>query len=541
MKTILAFSVSGSYFEYALISWDGNILTKHTVEITKRQSAVDIMSNIKKYAELVIRKTEIEGITISTSGQVDAQKGVIVYADAHISGYTGTEVKKELEDYFNITVEVENNVNCIGLSTAWQSPGKSVKSVFLLTFGNGIGGSYVLNGKLHAGNTFSAGEVGYIKVGNRKLGDYISFSDLLTHVSRRKNIAEESLTIDGVFEMATSGDEICQSEIATLISSISKAIAIVSYVINPEYVLLAGEIQRFKAYLDPKIQEAIQLEMHSFLREGTKLAWLDNLADARLVGAVKHFLLQDEVKNQRRLVTFIEQRRSQLTKREHLLADFVIEFISEVPKLTITEMAARVNVSDATITRFCQKIKVGSYNELRMLANAASVVPNKPQVSNNPLRKMRHAYEATMDRFEETLLLDKLIKIVENIKRASTVLVYGLASQSLLIETCVQMLLNNGIFAVNMSEKQMFSAKSFSDDTIVLVMAQTGYEPDLVKVANTFEVGGRSVYSFCNQENAPLLQASTEYVLIPQKNNLSMHFEVLYLIELVSVILSGEE
>src|SRR5699024_10023129 len=100
-----------------------------------------------------------------------------------IPDYTGVQLKADLESYFNLPVEVENDVNCAGLAESWIGIGKDVKSLFSLTIGTGIGGSYILDNKLHTGHNFSGGEIGYIPIEGKQFEDLASTSALIRSVA----------------------------------------------------------------------------------------------------------------------------------------------------------------------------------------------------------------------------------------------------------------------------------------------------------------------------------------------------------------------
>lgn len=66
--------------------------------------------------------------------------------------------------------------------------------------------------------------------------------------------------------------------------------------------------------------------------------------------------------------------RAQLTRSEQKIADFLIQETDEAIRLSITEFADRVGVGEATITRFCQRLGLRGYQDLKLIA-AQEIVP----------------------------------------------------------------------------------------------------------------------------------------------------------------------
>ena len=63
----------------------------------------------------------------------------------------------------------------------------------------------------------------------------------------------------------------------------------------------------------------------------------------------------------------IESYYPSFTKSEKRIADFIIESNSKVIDLTLSELAVMLNVGEATIVRFCRKMKLKGFQELKFL------------------------------------------------------------------------------------------------------------------------------------------------------------------------------
>ncbi|HGJ6474705.1 TPA: ROK family protein [Streptococcus pneumoniae] len=235
----------------------------------------------------------IDGVGISTAGVVNANTGEIIYAGYTIPGYIGVNFTSEIEKRFGLSTFVENDVNCAALGELWEGQAKDKKNVVMVTIGTGIGGSIIVNGQIVNGFNYTAGEVGYIPVGNSDWQSKASTTALI-HLYQKKSL-KTNQTVRTFFTDLSSGDKVAKETFEIFVENLTKGLLTISYLLNPEILILGGGILAKKDILLPEIQSSLAKNAmdNRFLPKNVVAATLGN--EAGRIGAVKNFL--DRISN----------------------------------------------------------------------------------------------------------------------------------------------------------------------------------------------------------------------------------------------------
>lgn len=126
----------------------------------------DMIDAISQLCQELITATNgvgtIHGIGISVHGMVNPETGVILFAPRfHLHD---VELKTHLEERFPYPVFIENDVRALASFELLFGEGVGVDQFFYLYAGEGIGGAYVLGGKLIDGENHITGEVGHMRL-----------------------------------------------------------------------------------------------------------------------------------------------------------------------------------------------------------------------------------------------------------------------------------------------------------------------------------------------------------------------------------------
>lgn len=291
MKRYVCIDIGGTAIKHSVIDDSGKFLEKGQTDTEAYKGGSIVLDKIKEIVNGYLKGGNVDGISISTAGIIEPDKGEVIFASDRLPGYTGTKLKENLEKEFNIKTEVENDVNCAGLSESFAGAGVGAKICVCLTIGTGIGGCIIDNNKIFHGFSNSACEVGYINVHGEDFQEIASTSTMVKKVAELKHMPEEDIDGKKIFELAKQGDKICNDAIDELVEILSIGIADIVYVVNPEVVILGGGIMAQSEFLESKFSEAIKKKITiENIYKNTRIAFAQNGNDAGMLGAYYNFI-----------------------------------------------------------------------------------------------------------------------------------------------------------------------------------------------------------------------------------------------------------
>jgi predicted NBD/HSP70 family sugar kinase len=281
---IAAADIGGTDIKYALADGDGPLCLNKSPTPGGGGAAI-----VRHVGNLIETLGAFDAVAVCTAGQVDPEKGEIIYANENIPGYTGTRVKAQLEGRFQKPALVLNDVNAAALGEGAMGAARGFSDYLCLTYGTGIGGAIVIGGRLYEGATHSAGEFGHIVThkggahcacGGRGCYErYASTAALTREAGRRLG---EPLDGYELFNRLNEGK--VRRVVDGWIEEILTGIASLCHVFNPACVVVGGGIMD-QQYLFTRLQVRFPRHiMQSFAAAQLKRAELGNAAG--MYGAV---------------------------------------------------------------------------------------------------------------------------------------------------------------------------------------------------------------------------------------------------------------
>ena len=266
MKYHLGVDLGGTNIKAGVTDQQGKILLKYSVKTKKAGDATVISEQIVGLCHEVCKKAgismdEIASVGIGIPGTVDAETGMVIYANnLHLDD---APVGKIVSEALGKPVLLNNDASCAAFGEFVSGSGKEYRSIVMVTLGTGVGGGIILNGKPWDGMEGSGGEIGHmvIDAGGEpctcgRTGCWEAYSSATALVrdtrlaieqhpeSLLRKVMEKTGKISAktAFDAMRMGDTVAKELVDRYLFYLSEGIANIINIFAPEAVILGGGV-----------------------------------------------------------------------------------------------------------------------------------------------------------------------------------------------------------------------------------------------------------------------------------------------------------
>ena len=237
----------GKYVNMGFINLKGEIIEACSLNINGNSKEFKFSMLLDSIKKIINKNQEIPclGIGIGLPRAVNPQKRTILE-------YTKTIIKEiSFEDYSGLPLEIlgipvfiENDVKAVSMGEMFLRKKSDIGNMVYISLGSGLGSAIVLNGKVHRGMNFLAGEIGSMVLNNPELVDFKNFSNEAVEKKMNIKAIEEKFEIDIRNDFVVS--EALKQEITEYISNYL-AIIIHNYakILDINEFVISGVIPEF--------------------------------------------------------------------------------------------------------------------------------------------------------------------------------------------------------------------------------------------------------------------------------------------------------
>jgi predicted NBD/HSP70 family sugar kinase len=250
-------------------------------------------------AQAGVGNAHVIGVGLGLPGPVDRARGV-VGSRSILPGWVGVRAADELAQRTGLPVEVDNDANLGALAEARWGAARGCSEVAYIKISTGIGAGFILHGRPYRGATGTAGEIGHTSVdpagrfcycGNRGCLETVAAGPVVVEALRRGN---QELTLAEILVEAAEGDNASRRAIAEAGRHVGVAVASVCNLLNPERVVVGGQMAEAGDLLLEPLRESISRYAVQAAAETVQVVPAAFGARAEVMGALALALLESE-------------------------------------------------------------------------------------------------------------------------------------------------------------------------------------------------------------------------------------------------------
>ena len=182
---------------------------------------------------------DVKGIGFAVPAVIDFGTGTI-YGLSNIPQFNGFAIIEALKTRFPVPVKLQNDANCFLLGEKHFGEAKGFQNIVGLITGTGTGAGLIIDGKLHNGEHFGAGELGMIPYLNGCYEDYCSGQFFTSNYQ----VSGEEMA-----RRALNGDAEALVAFHQYGLHLGSLMNLICYVLDPQIIVIGGSVsQSFKYY-----------------------------------------------------------------------------------------------------------------------------------------------------------------------------------------------------------------------------------------------------------------------------------------------------
>jgi glucokinase len=246
-----------------LLEEQNEILPK---EARRPAAVIEVLHNslkaIMQRRDLPLKK--LVAMTVGVAGITNARDGIIVSVSDSTT-WRNVSLRDLLKQHFACALFVENDTNLAAIGEHFRGVAQAEDSFIFIGIGSGVGAGIFLNGQIVHGASWSAGEIGYLRIPNissmqpslyefgaleQVLGGFgilRSWNAVSNKSGKKINLRKASK----VFDLALEGDAIAQKIVLQRARLLKDVILNLSLILNPNLFVVGGDLGAHAALLQP--------------------------------------------------------------------------------------------------------------------------------------------------------------------------------------------------------------------------------------------------------------------------------------------------
>ena len=244
----------------------------------------------------------------------------------------------------------------------------------------------------------------------------------------------------------------------------------------------------------------------------------------------------------------IEKQYVNLTKKEKQIALYIFQHPNEIKTSTITDLAVKIGTSPALITHFCKKIDNISFMDLKLEISSVREQENIVK-SNLVADHISEFYYHVIERTKRDLTVELVDSVLEKIKNARRIYIFGVGSSGLSALELQQRLMRMGMNSTCVTDSHMMLMNSsiITEEDLVIGISISGETIDILQAVRLAKLRGVSIIGLTAFSESELAKLSDVYLLaynstfVNNERFVNSQFALMYVIDILSMKLLEDD
>ena len=257
--------IGGTRLRMVLADLNGRVITQWSTQFTEKQRTPKAVCALM-YDGLKVMCQEggtslkkVLHLTAGAPGITNVDSGVVISAP-NLKDWNDVPLRTMIEKEIGIPVLVENDTNLAAVGEHWRGSASGVDNFVFVALGTGVGAGIFLQGRLHHGADWSAGEIGYMGVSGVPreplkvratgqleraiggLGIEAEWRRMLQRDRRSNDAGLAKLRASEIFDLAVDGDRLANEVVLYAAEILAHCLADLALVLDPQLVILGGGV-----------------------------------------------------------------------------------------------------------------------------------------------------------------------------------------------------------------------------------------------------------------------------------------------------------
>jgi len=288
-RVVLGIDIGGSKTVVALGNTDGELLAQHRFEKWARGSWQGDLEWILARSREVLAESGVarpEAVGVCAPGPLDPLRGIVLEAP-NLAGWVAVPLVETLATELGVPIRLENDANAAALAEFRLGAGRGTRHMIFATMSTGIGAGLILDGRLHRGAHFLAGEIGHAPIRRDgrvhaglagTLEAYAGGAALAQRIredvaaGQRTAIADLAGSADQIsarhwVAAIRTGDAYARGLLHDFVEDVSQALAALVMALDPELIVLGTIVERNPDLFLAPIRERVHARIWAAQRD----------------------------------------------------------------------------------------------------------------------------------------------------------------------------------------------------------------------------------------------------------------------------------